>query len=138
MQAISIKAFGPLGRRMKVVNIVGPRVRRFRSAKLWSQNVLATKLQLAGLDKSREAVARIESQIVRVYEYELLYIAKVLGVGLLDLFPEIHANGKLHEAVTELMKPRKSNTHNHRRRKTSRAKKTASPPRNRPECQVAT
>ena len=110
---------------MRVFNIVGPRVRRFRSEKLWSQNVLASKLQLAGLDKSREAVARIECQIVRVCEYELLYLAKVLGVGLIDLFPEIHANGNLHEVVTELMKPRKSSTSTRRRRKTSRSRKSS-------------
>jgi len=125
----SIKALstGTLCRRnghIKPLNVVGPRIRRLRNAKNWSQNILAAKLQVAGLDKSRPAVARIESQIVHVCEYELLYFAKVLGVGLLDLYPEIDPSKSVHEAVTELMKPRKSMATVRRSRKRKGHKKS--------------
>ena len=93
---------------MRKLNLVGPRIRRFRNAKHWSQERLAAKLQLAGLDKSRQAIARIECQIVHVCEFELFYFAKVLGVGMLDLFPDIRPDKNMHEVITELMKPRKT------------------------------
>jgi transcriptional regulator with XRE-family HTH domain len=109
---------------MKTLNIVGRRIQRFRNAKQWSQNMFAAKLQLAGLDKSRSGVGRIESQIVHVRDYELLYFAKVLGIGLLDLFPGIDPAGKIHDVVTELMKPRKSSA-SARRRKKSRGRKSS-------------
>jgi transcriptional regulator with XRE-family HTH domain len=76
--------------------------------KHWTQNRLAKELQSAGLNKSRVAVARIESQMVHVYDFQLLYIAKVLGVAPLDLFPKIQANGNLHEEVTWLKKLRRA------------------------------
>jgi hypothetical protein len=70
--------------------------------------MLASKLQIAGLDKSRQAIARIECQIVHVCEFELFYFAKVLGIGMLDLFPDIQLDRNMHEVITELMKPRKT------------------------------
>jgi transcriptional regulator with XRE-family HTH domain len=89
-------------------NLVGQRIRTIRMEKHWTQNRLAKELQSAGLNKSRVAVARIESQMVHVYDFQLLYIAKVLGVAPLDLFPKIQANGNLHEEVTWLKKLRRA------------------------------
>ena len=76
--------------------------------KRWSQKRLAEALQRAGLDKSRVAVARIEAQMVYVYDFQLLFIARVLGVALLELYPNIGAEDDLYDSVTELRKPRKS------------------------------
>ncbi|HTS16668.1 MAG TPA: helix-turn-helix transcriptional regulator [Verrucomicrobiae bacterium] len=92
----------------KNLNVVGQRIRAIRMEKHWTQNRLAKELQSAGLNKSRVAVARIESQMVHVYDFQLLYIAKVLGVAPLDLFPKIQANGNLHEEVTWLKKLRRA------------------------------
>ena len=108
---------------IKLHNLVGPRIRRIRVQKCWSQDRLAEALQRAGLDKSREAIARIEAQLVYVSDFQLLFIARVLGVGLLDLYPTIGPEDNLYDVVTELRKPRKYATPNHRRRKTNRAKK---------------
>ena len=98
----------PHNRAAKNRNLVGPRIRTIRMEKHWTQNRLSKELQSAGLNKSRVAVARIEAQMVHVYDYQLLYIAKVLGVAPLDLFPKIQANGNLPEEVTWWKKLRRA------------------------------
>lgn len=70
---------------MNKKNVVGPRVRRARSKKGWSQQDLAVKLQIAGLDIRRSGIAKIELQIRRVTDEDLLYLLKVLEMGLEDL-----------------------------------------------------
>src|SRR5256885_10619424 len=69
------------------LNLVGPQVRKFRLQKGWTQATLAGKLQLAGWDVGRESLAKLESQIRRVPDCELLFLAKVLNVKLSELFP---------------------------------------------------
>jgi hypothetical protein len=92
----------------KNLNLVGQRIRTIRMEKHWTQNRLAKELQNAGLKKSRVAVARIEAQMVHVYDFQLLFIAKVLGVALLDLFPKTQTNGNLREGVAWLKKLREA------------------------------
>jgi transcriptional regulator with XRE-family HTH domain len=58
-----------------------------RIRKGWSQDRLATKLQLLGWDTSRESVTRLENGDRRVPDLELFVVAKVLGVKTDDLFP---------------------------------------------------
>lgn len=70
------------------LNLVGPQVRRFRTEKGWSQEMLAAKLQVAGWDVSRGSLAKLEAQFRRVPDCELLFLAKVLGVDLPDLLPK--------------------------------------------------
>ena len=53
-----------------------------------TQEELATKLQLAGLDLDRIAVAKIESRIRSVYDYELAMIAHLLAVPADELLPK--------------------------------------------------
>jgi transcriptional regulator with XRE-family HTH domain len=53
----------------------------------WTQESLAAKLQVEGWDVSRESVAKLEAQFRRVPDCELLFLAKVLGAELTDLFP---------------------------------------------------
>ncbi len=67
--------------------MIGPQVRALRLRKGWTQDRLATKLQLLGWDTSREAVTRLERQARRVPDLELFVIAKALGVKTDDLFP---------------------------------------------------
>ena len=112
-------------RAVKNLNLVGQRIRTIRMERHWTQNRLAKELQRAGLNKSRVAVARIEAQMVHVYDFQLVFIAKVLGVAPLDLFPKTQANGNLHEGVTELMKLRKSCPSTGRRRTTNRGSKSS-------------
>lgn len=69
------------------LNLVGPQVRRFRKAQDLSQEALSAKLQVAGWDVSRESLAKLESQFRRVPDCELLFLAKVLRITVMDLFP---------------------------------------------------
>jgi transcriptional regulator with XRE-family HTH domain len=69
------------------LNLVGPQVRRFRIKKKLTQEALAAKLQVEHWDVSRESLAKLESQFRRVPDCELLFLAKVLGVEVMDLFP---------------------------------------------------
>ena len=53
-----------------------------------TQEELAAKLQLAGLHSlDRVTVAKIESQIRSVFDFELVMIAKVLGTDPAALMP---------------------------------------------------
>ncbi|MBN1269483.1 MAG: helix-turn-helix transcriptional regulator [Kiritimatiellae bacterium] len=68
-------------------NSVGPLIRKYRCQANLTQDGLAAKLQLAGLDMDRTAVAKIESRIRSVYDYELIVIARVLAIPPGKLFP---------------------------------------------------
>ncbi len=70
------------------LNVVGPQVRKFRNRKGWTQAVLAQKLQLQGWDVSLGSVGKLEAQLRRVPDCELLFLAKVLGVSANDLLPK--------------------------------------------------
>ncbi len=69
------------------LNLVGPQVRRFRIKKKLTPEALAARLQIEHWDVSRESLAKLESQFRRVPDCELLFLAKVLGVEVMDLFP---------------------------------------------------
>ena len=68
-------------------NTAGPLIRKHRSQKGLTQEALAAKLQVAGLDMDRAAVAKVESQIRSVFDYELAVMARVLKVPAEKLFP---------------------------------------------------
>ena len=68
-------------------NAIGPKLMRIRSRLGLSQEKLAAKCQLAGWDVSRDIVARIELQIRRVTDLELLEIARILKVPVDALLP---------------------------------------------------
>jgi len=53
----------------------------------WTQETFAGKLQLFGWDISRESLAKLEGQLRRVPDGELLFVAKVLKVTTDSLFP---------------------------------------------------
>ena len=69
------------------LNIIGPQVRKWRDNKGWSQEVLAAKLQLRGWSISRDSLASLELCRRRVPDCEMLFLARVLGVTLEELFP---------------------------------------------------
>jgi len=69
------------------LNLIGPQVRKFRSRKNLTQEAFAARLQVEGWDVSRESLAKLEAQFRRAPDCELLFLAKVLGVGVMDLFP---------------------------------------------------
>jgi transcriptional regulator with XRE-family HTH domain len=63
-------------------NVIGPHIRRARYAKGWTQDQLAAKMQIAGCDMSSNQIAKIESKFKTIKDYELLYLAHVLGFEL--------------------------------------------------------
>ena len=61
-------------------NACGERMREARMQIGWTQDTMATKLQLAGLQMGQMAVSRIETGKCVVPDFELPVIAEVLGV----------------------------------------------------------
>ena len=77
---------------MKIgLNVVGPQVRKLRNKRGWTQAVLAQKLQLQGWDVSVGSLGKLEAQLRRVPDCELMFLAKVLKADFKDLFPK-HAS----------------------------------------------
>jgi transcriptional regulator with XRE-family HTH domain len=75
--------------------LIGRQVRKWRMKKGWSQEKFAAKLQLRGWNISRDSLASLESQRRRVPDCEILYLARVLGIRLEDLFPKNLLMGKV-------------------------------------------
>lgn len=66
-------------------NASGCKIKEHREAAGLSQEELAARLQLAGLNLNQKAVSRIETGERVVPDYELLYFSKVLSVPISDL-----------------------------------------------------
>ncbi|MDF1862599.1 MAG: helix-turn-helix transcriptional regulator [Verrucomicrobiales bacterium] len=82
-------------------NCVGPQVRTLRKKKDLTQDQLAARLQLAGLHSfDRVTVAKIESQIRSVFDFELAILADVLGVSSEELLP---SRRKLKDSLDDLI-----------------------------------
>lgn len=69
-------------------NVVGREVQKLRVARGWSQPELAAKCQLAGWDISRGIVAGIEGRMRCIADFEVVMLAHVLGVAVVELFPK--------------------------------------------------
>ncbi len=81
-------------------NAVGPQIRKLRVERKWTQDQLAARLQLAGLDFDRVTVAKVESQIRSVFDFELVVVADVLGAPAADLLPSFnHLEAELDALV---------------------------------------
>jgi ribosome-binding protein aMBF1 (putative translation factor) len=63
-------------------NALGEQVRRARVEKGWSQSDLTRKLQLAGWDVERSVITKIELRRRCITDYELLILARTLGVNV--------------------------------------------------------
>lgn len=88
-------------------NVIGPQVRRFRYQRGWSQAKLAVKLQVLGWDISRSGVGKIEAQLSRVSDYQMIFLATVLGVDERELFPKVERSVRVAAAVEKLLTPRR-------------------------------
>lgn len=63
-------------------NLCGKRVKEARQRNQITQEQLAARMQVEGVQISQKAVSRIESGERVVADYELLILSKVLGVPL--------------------------------------------------------
>lgn len=70
-------------------NISGERIKESRIRLGMSQEILAAKLQLYGLQLGQMAISRIETGKRVVTDFELLVFSKVLGVPLEWLLGDI-------------------------------------------------
>ena len=61
-------------------NICGERVKEARRKMKLSQETLAARLQVSGVNIERDSVSRIEIGTRFVADYELLALCKILGV----------------------------------------------------------
>ena len=66
-------------------NVSGDRIRQLRTQKRMSQEQLAAKLQLAGVDTSQKTISGVEMGARVVPDYELAYYARVLDTTVLWL-----------------------------------------------------
>lgn len=66
-------------------NLIRQNVRKIRTEKKISQQLLSSKLELMGVYVCRGSVSRIEDQSRTVTDIELYAIAKVLDVAINDL-----------------------------------------------------
>ena len=67
------------------MNLIGANVKRIRTEKKLSQQLLSDKLELMGVYVCRGSVSRIEDQSRTVTDIELFAIAKVLEVTVDEL-----------------------------------------------------
>lgn len=68
------------------MNMVGDNVKKFRKLRKMSQQELANKLELMAIYICRGSISRIEDKSRTVTDIELYGIAKVLDVGICELF----------------------------------------------------
>jgi len=68
-------------------NLVGPQVRRLRDQQGLTQPMLAARCHRWGWDLSRQTLAKIETQLRWVSDFELLCLARALRVEPEQLWP---------------------------------------------------
>ena len=69
-------------------NISGPQIRRLRSQQGMTQQAFAERCQRMGWDISRDTLAKVESQMRWLADFELAFLAEALSVPLDLLLPE--------------------------------------------------
>ena len=65
---------------------IGNNIKKLRERAGFTQEYLATKLQISGCDVTRSAVAKIEVGQRHLYADEIILIKKILNVGYDELF----------------------------------------------------
>jgi len=68
-------------------NLIGSEVRKLRYAQDLTQDMLAARCARVGWDVSRGTLAKVEAQVRRVSDVEVLILAKALKVTAADLYP---------------------------------------------------
>ncbi len=68
------------------LNIIGRRVEALRKSQKIKQKDFIARLQIAGLDINPTSYSKLEGQIRIATDKEVFYIAKALGVDIIELF----------------------------------------------------
>jgi len=83
----------------KTLNIVGRQVSKFRNQRDWSQEDLAGRLQRTGWAISRSGVSKIEGGMVYVHDFQVTWLAAVLGVPRDALYPQLDSSRPIQDAI---------------------------------------
>lgn len=70
----------------EIEKMIGQNIRRLREAAGFTQEYVAARLQLAGCDITRSAVAKIEVGQRHIYPDEILLLKEILGVTYDQIF----------------------------------------------------
>ena len=70
------------------MNIVGPQVRQLREKRNMTQEAFAELCNEEGWDISRGTLAKVEAQVRRVTDEEVVWLAEILNTEVGDLFPD--------------------------------------------------
>jgi len=70
----------------KIEKLIGDNIRRLREKAGFTQEYVATKLQIMGCDITRSAVAKIEVGQRHLYPDEIILLKEILGVKYEDVF----------------------------------------------------
>ena len=71
---------------VKIEKKIGNNIRKLREAAGFTQDYVATKLQISGCDITRSAVAKIEVGQRHLYPDEIILIKKILSVTYDEIF----------------------------------------------------
>lgn len=66
--------------------LLGKNIKALREKKGWTQEQMSAKLQTAGCDITRSALAKIEVGQRHIYSYEIKIIKEVLSVTYDEIF----------------------------------------------------
>jgi transcriptional regulator with XRE-family HTH domain len=83
------------------LNMIGRQVKKVRDQLGWSQKFLAVRLQLSGWDISRSGVSKIEDRAVYVHDFQVTWLAAVLGVPREALYPQIDSGQPIQAAILQ-------------------------------------
>ena len=78
-------------------NIVGPIIQQLREQRQLTQAMLVARLNLKGWDISRETLAKIETKIRWVADFELVRLAQAVGADPGDVLRKALKHGKKGE-----------------------------------------
>lgn len=70
------------------MNIIGPTVRNLREKQKLTQDDLATRCNLLGWNISRGTLAKIEAQVRRISDKEVLLLSQALEVTIEELYED--------------------------------------------------
>ncbi len=90
-------------------NSCGDAIRTIRMEQDITQEALATRLQLYGMELNQKVISRIELQERTVSDFELWAIAKALEVEIIDLMRDLPAFEQPESSEAARKKSRKRN-----------------------------
>jgi len=68
------------------MNLIGDKLRTFRTQKGWSQQTVSNKLEMLAIYVCRGSISRIEDKQRTVTDIELYGLSQVFGVSVSDFF----------------------------------------------------